>query len=423
MRRLYTGLLWLVFPFALLRLWWRGRRQPAYRRHWRERLGWLAPDWPQGPPCTWLHAVSVGELRAAVPLIEALLAEQPGTPLLVTTTTPTGREALRAQFGDRVRCAWLPWDLPGFVARFVARVRPARVLVMETELWPNLFHQLAVRNIPLWLVNARLSERALRRYARLRPLMRGALAGVAGIAAQTPEDARRLVVLGAPAGRVRAVGNLKFDAPLPAGSGPRQEQLLGLVGARPAWVAASTHPGEELPLIEAQRALRARFQPDALLLLAPRHPERAGPLVLACRQAGLDAALLSQCLATRGAAPEVLLIDRLGWLAACYGVAPVAFLGGSLIEHGGHNPLEAVQAGACVLTGRHVHNFADVYRRLDAAGAMEWIAQPERLPARLGELLAAPGLRAQRLEAARRVLDQNRGACGRIMAMLAAGAA
>ncbi|VAW75690.1 3-deoxy-D-manno-octulosonic acid transferase [hydrothermal vent metagenome] len=423
-KRLYTFLLYLALPWVLLRLWWRGFRQPAIRRHWRERLGVVGAA--KDRPGIWVHAVSVGEVRAAEPLVNALLQRYPKMPLLITTTTPTGRDTVTRLFGDRVRCRYLPWDLPFAVRRFLTSVRPGKVIVMETELWPNLFHALKQRGIPLYLVNARLSDKSLRGYRRIPSLVRDTLACVTGIAAQSEMNAHRFVALGAPAERVIPVGNLKYEVELPANFDQRLASLKKKFNPRESlWVAASTHPGEERIVLAAHRQLLTH-NPECLLLLVPRHPERAEAVAQLCRQSGMSVTLysgLAESLRSEGStdnAPgtsQVLVIDVLGELACLYGLAPVAFIGGSLVPHGGHNPLEALQAGCTVISGRYTGNFVDIYRRLEDAGAVTRVEDDAMLADALETLFNDDELRQRQLAAGGQVLEDNRGALRRVLAL------
>lgn len=411
MRALYSLLLYLLLPGVLIRLWMRGRREPAYRLHWAERLG---RDLAQGGGI-WLHAVSVGEVRAAEPLLRALQADDPARPILVTVTTPGGRQTLQQLFGDSVQCRYLPYDLPCAARRFVSALQPAMAIFMEVELWPNLYAALAARGVPLYLVNARVSQRSWRGYRRLGGLTRRTLQAVRRVAAQTALDKTRFIQLGMPPDAVSVTGNLKFDAGLPADLAERAGRLRKqLSGRQPAWVAASTHEGEEALLLEAHAEL-LKSHPDALLLLVPRHPERAASLVRLCSGHGLVCSLYSSA-AFAGA--SVLLVDRLGLLVYCYAVADAAFIGGSLVDRGGHNPIEALLAGTAVISGPYTAGFADVYRQLQAAGAARVAASSDGLVSQLSEWFRDGQSRAAAVEAGRRIVQDNRGALGRIMALI-----
>jgi 3-deoxy-D-manno-octulosonic-acid transferase len=412
LRHFYSLMLYLMLPWVLGRLWWRGRRVPAYRRHWRERFGWLAPMPAQS--VVWIHAVSVGEVRAAQPLVRSLQQRWPHKAFLLTTTTPAGRETVRRLFAGSLRCAYLPWDLPGPVRRFLSRVSPEVAIVLETEIWPNLYRAASLHGIPLLLVNARLSPSSMRGYARLRGLTRATLGLVERIAAQTDEDAQRFLDLGAGRQQLTVSGNLKFDAQLPTDFATRSARWRDrLARSRHIWIAGSTHPGEETPLLDAHRRLLDRF-PDTLLLLAPRHPERAGDVAALCERAGIDHDLLSRVHTSAGG-DRVLIVDVLGELAYLYGVADVAFVGGSLVDAGGHNPVEAVLAGAPVVTGPYLDNFAFVYRKLAEQKAVCSVSTGAALARTVDSWFADARRRQAIADAARGVVQEQRGALQRIL--------
>jgi len=413
MRALYSLLLYLLLPAVLLRLWFRGGRDPGYRLHRAERFG--RNGVPRGSGVIWLHAVSVGEVRAAEPLIRALRARHPGVAMLVTVMTPTGRRTVRQLFGDNVHCCYLPYDLPGATRHFVAALQPSLAIFMEVELWPNLYAAVAARGVPLYLVNARLSQASWRGYRYLGSLMRRTLSCVRHIAVQTEGDRMRFMQLGVPPAVVSVTGNLKYDVELPADMALRAAQLRArLAGRRPVWVAASTHEGEEAALLAAHAELLQQH-PHALLLLVPRHPERAAALARQCGSLHFDCRLFS---AASGDAVPVLLVDQLGLLVYCYAVADAAFIGGSLVDRGGHNPIEALLAGVPVISGPHTANFADVYRQLREAGAVQLVTAPARLAAQLCSWFSEPAARARDVAAGQRVVEANRGALARVLAVL-----
>jgi 3-deoxy-D-manno-octulosonic-acid transferase len=409
MRLFYSALLYLLLPAVLLRLWLKGRRLPGYRRHWRERFA-LQTCAAQG--AIWLHAVSVGEVRALVPLAEALQARYPDRPMLVTVTTATGRQTVRQLFGDRVMCRYLPYDLPGAVRRFLAALQPAVAIFMEVELWPNLYAGLAARAVPLYLVNARLSEKSLRRYRYIGGLMRKTVGDIRHIAAQGEGDRERFLQLGVRPGKISVTGNLKYAAQLPADFHTRARQWREqLSGNSPVWVAASTHQGEEEPLIRAHLEVLQRF-PQALLLLVPRHPERSADVLRQCNAAGLSCELYSR---PPLAGVSVVIVDRLGQLVYCYAAAEVAFVGGSLVDCGGHNPVEALLAGTPVISGPHLDNFVDLYTRLQAAGAALRVGTASELSARLTDWFLDPQARERAVRAGRAVLQENQGVVQRVL--------
>ncbi|MDD3650347.1 3-deoxy-D-manno-octulosonic acid transferase, partial [Immundisolibacter sp.] len=338
-RRLYSLLTGAALPLALARLLWRSRRLPDYRRRWPQRLG-FSPPGPAGS--IWLHAVSVGEVNAALPLIETLRHAYPDLPLLVTTTTPTGARQLRARLPTEIGHCYLPYDLPGAVKRFFQRHRPRLGVIMETELWPNLYAAAEAAHVPLVLANARLSPRSARGYARWPQLTRQTLARLSAVGAQTADDARRLVALGLPHDRVTITGNLKFDTtPANPAAGLALRERLGR--QRPVWLAASTHEGEEAAALRAHRAV-LDAHPDAALILAPRHPQRFAEVARLCREQGWA---LAQRSADDGAACVVYLADSLGKLPSLMAAADVVFVAGSLgcspSARGGHNLIEPAQ--------------------------------------------------------------------------------
>ncbi len=414
MRGVYSLLLYLLAPVAVLRLWIKGRRVPGYRRHWRERF---ARQPASRKAVIWVHAVSVGEVRAAAPLLEALLRRDPARPALLTVTTPAGRETVRQLFGDRVACRYLPYDLPGAVERFLRAWQPVVAVFAEVELWPNLYAAIAARKVPLYLVNARLTATSLRRYRRAAGLMRATVACIAHVAAQSAADAERLRRLGVGAADITVCGNLKFAACLAAGFSAQVSRLQSrLSGAQPIWVAASTHAGEESIVLSAHLRIRQRFA-QALLLLVPRHPERAAELRRQCDAAGL-AWRFSSAPPLSGAA--VVIVDQLGLLLPCYGVAQAAFIGGSLIDRGGHNPIEALLAGVPVIYGPYPGNFTALYARLQAAGAARRGDDAETLAAQLCDWFADAPARRRASRAGRAVVGENQDVLPCTLAVLGA---
>lgn len=414
MRLLYVCLLYVAGPFVLVRLWWRGRRQPEYRQRIGERLGRVAA--PARHIAVWVHAVSVGESVAAFPLIDALLARYGEGRVWVTTTTPTGSARIAARFGARVQHSYAPYDWPGAVARFIARVRPQCVVVMETELWPNLFRRLARCNIPLVIANARLSPHSFRGYSRLRRSMAGVLNDCRLVAAQSAADADRFCQLGAR--RVEPVGNLKFDLAVPESQRAAGRTLRAALGNRLVWVAASTHEGEEALVLDAHRQVRERF-PDALLILVPRHPERFDAVAAQVARAGFLVARRSTGEAA-GAAHTVgvLLGDTMGEMFTYLAAADLAFVGGSLVPVGGHNVLEPAALGLPVLFGPHMHNFEAARARLLERGAAREVADATTLGAAVGELLGDPPQRLRMGAAGRQTVADNRGTLGRLLAII-----
>lgn len=415
-RALYTAALWALAPAALARLWARGLRAPAYRERIGERFGRVPPR-PPGPPAVWVHAVSVGEVQAALPLIERLRRERPDLPLVVTTVTPTGSERVCRHLGGAAHHCYLPYDLPGAVARFLDRVRPGVAVIMETELWPNLYAACRARGIPILVANARLSPRSWAGYRRLGRLVAETLSQVAVIAAQTEADAGRFRALGAPPERVHVTGSLKFDLALPASLVESGEALRQAWGAgRPVWVAGSTHEGEERLVLGAHRRI-LEVLPEALLVLVPRRPERFERVAGLVARAGLR--LARRSAGDWSATTQVLLGDTMGELPLFYAAADAAFVGGSLVPHGGHNPLEAAALGRPVVFGPHTFNFAEIVRLLEAEGAAATVRGTDALAATLLRWLRDAEARAAAGERGRDVVARNRGALGRVWTLLA----
>ncbi|MGC1549732.1 MAG: lipid IV(A) 3-deoxy-D-manno-octulosonic acid transferase [Rhodanobacter sp.] len=415
MRYLYTLAMYLVTPLIVLRLLTRGMRYGNYHRRWPERFGvFRAPDLRGS---LWVHAVSVGEVNAAEPLIKALRADYPNAPLVVTTVTPTGSARVHQLFGDSVFHVYLPYDLPFSVHRFLQQVRPRLALIVETEIWPNLYFGCRRRGIPLMIVNARLSERSLRGYAPIRALLRSALGCVRQIAAQSRTDAARYRLLGADPALITVSGNMKFDMPVPDGAVDKGAALREEWGRlRPVWIAASTHEGEELFVLEAHLEVLKRF-PDALLLIAPRHPERFRVVENSVRSLGFTLATRSADMAP-GAAHQVFVIDTMGELMPFYAAADLAFVGGSLVPIGGHNVLEPAALSRPVLVGPHTFNFEEITLTLIREGAAKRVSHGEQLGAEILRLLRDTERREHMGQVARVVFDSERGAVRRVMGLI-----
>ena len=409
---LYTLLLRLLLPLALIRLYWRGIRAPAYRRRVGERL---ACDGSAAPPADcWIHAVSVGEVQAALPLIRHLLRADPPLRVLVTTTTPTGAERLASLLGTQVVHRYTPFDLPEVVERFLGQVRPRLVVVIETEIWPNMLAGCERQGIPVVLANARLSERSARGYRRLGRLTAETLHRFDLIAAQTPVEGERFAALGADPARIRVTGSIKFDQTPPADAIDRAEVFRRTWGAgRPVWVAASTHEGEESQVLAAHRLIRNQV-PDALLVLVPRHPERFDRVAGLIEREGFALVRRSSGSGCDNET-EVFLGDSMGELAAFIAAAEAAFIGGSLVPVGGHNLLEAAAAGVPALTGPHVFNFSAITELLVSREAASIVDGPEQMAQVLARWLTDAAERARIGENGRRVVDENRGALARLL--------
>ena len=407
MRTFYSALWYLLLPFLFLRLWLRGRQAPAYRQRWKERMAWgYRPGTLKNS--LWVHAVSVGETLAAVPMIERLLADYPDTPLLVTTTTPTGSERVKALFGDRVTHVYCPWEVPTALNRFLRAFDPKTVIVLETELWPNLCAAVKRHGAKLMLMNGRLSEKSYRGYSKFPRLVRPMMARFDALAVQTPVERERYVALGAWPERVHAIGSVKFDMSLDDTVRQAAGDLRAAIGERPVWIAASTHPGEDEPVLAAHKAL-LETAPQTLLVLVPRHPERFDSVAQLVRQQGLGLARRSKQEAI-AADTQVYLADTMGELLMLFGVADVAFVGGSLVPVGGHNLLEPAGWGKPVLTGPHLHNFTAISNLLDDAGALTLVDNADALAIALQSLFRHPERCQSQGQAAAAVVDANRGA-------------
>ncbi|MDF2690906.1 MAG: 3-deoxy-D-manno-octulosonic acid transferase [Gammaproteobacteria bacterium] len=418
MRFIYTLVFYIGLPFVFLRLFMRGKKAPDYRQAWAERLAYV-PFRLQN--CIWIHAVSFGESMAATPLIKYLLKQHPDMPILVTTTTPTGKALIKKNFGDQVYLSFFPYDLPTVLARFFRRVQPKILILIETELWPNLLKACKKRHIPVLLANARLSERSAAQYAKVSSMTAKMLQSISCIAAQNKEDGQRFVDLGLAPERLKVIGSIKFDISLPQEVLEKSPELKAMWQDRPVWIAASTHHGEEEQILEAFRLIQADL-PNALLILVPRHPERFAPVKELCEKAGFTVVSRSSQLPCMQDT-QIYLGDTMGELLILYGAAQVAFIGGSFASIGGHNLLEPAALGVPSIIGPHYFNFKEITTMLVAAEASYIIQNKEELATRVIELLKNPLFAKQRGENGLRVLEQNRGAlaklCGIIDSILA----
>ncbi len=410
LRALYNVALHLALPYAPVRLWWRGRKEPGYREGVGERFGRYGARPTQ--PVLWIHAVSLGETRAAQPLVSALRARYPDHALLVTHMTATGREAATSLYGEFATLAFLPYDLPWAARRFVAHFQPRLGIVMETELWPNLLRECRDAGVPVLLANARLSEKSAAGDRRVGPLAREALADLAAIAAQTDADAARLTALGARG--VEVTGNLKFDIAAAPGMVARGRELRRLFGERPVFLAASTREGEEALLLDA---LARSPLSGALTVIVPRHPQRFDEVAALLRERGLAFVRRSEGRPVP-AGQAFALGDSMGEMTAYYAAADVAFVGGSLLPFGAQNLIEACAVGAPVVIGPSTFNFAQAAAEAVAADAAVQVTDADALVREAGRLLADAAGRKRMSEAGRRFCDAHRGATGRTMAIV-----
>lgn len=412
---LYNLAMRVLVPVALVHLEWRSRRQIRRGDRSLARLGWFRYRGGEEP--IWVHAASVGEVQAAVPLVRRLLDEYPDRSLVMTCFTGTGLRRAEDLFGDRIRILPVPYDLPGAVQRFLRRVEPSMLVVMETEIWPNLFTCTQSHGIPVIIASARMGAGRIDNYRGIRGLVRESLRAVTRIGAQTDDDAERFRELGAPRDRVYVTGNVKFDLSMPARV---TEEAAGirrvLLGDRPVWVAASTRAGEEEKILDAFSRARDRIG-DLLLVLAPRHPDRAGQVASLCAGRGLSVVRRTEGRPCE-ADIDVFLVDTLGELPIFYAAADVVFVGGSLVPVGGHNLLEPLALGKPVLTGPYNDNARDVADLLERAGAVAIVRDADDLGERVARLFAEAGERSAMTDAARVAIEQNRGAVDRVMSLI-----
>lgn len=391
-RLFYSLLIYLLLPFIPLKLLWRGWRQPEYRQHWGERFGFFSVSVTK--PLIWMHCVSVGETRGAAPLIRELQRHYPQYQILLTHATPTGREAGQQLFGDSVLRCYLPYDTPGAVARFLRHFQPSIGLLMETELWFNLIAGCNANDIPLLLVNARLSARSARGYARLGQLASDGLRQLAAVAAQTREDAQRLQSLVVAHGQqlpIEVMGNLKFDVVPPPEAGRQGEVLRGYFGCpRPVFLAASTREGEEAMILDAVAAAQL---PHLLTVIVPRHPQRFDEVANLLAKRGVRFARRSELIELLPDDIEVVLGDSMGEMFAYYAACDAAFIGGSLQPLGGQNLIEAAAMGKPVLIGPHTFNFAAATEMAIAADAAWRVQDVTGLASALQRLFGDSALR------------------------------
>ncbi|WP_028452701.1 lipid IV(A) 3-deoxy-D-manno-octulosonic acid transferase [Chitinilyticum aquatile] len=414
-RALYRLALWLAFPLIWLYLLRRARKQPAYREHWRERLGFYDAA-PQSGPCHWIHAVSVGEMRAAAPVVQELLTRNPDTRILLTCMTPTGRATAAEVLAGRGQVVYLPYDYPGAVSRFLQHWRPQLGLIMETEIWPNLIHGCADAGVPLYLGNARLSEKSARGYSRVAGLVGPALARCAGVLAQSDADAARLTALGAR--DVQIMGSVKFDTTPDAGQRLRGQEWSSRIGKRPVLLLASSREGEEVLLLDA---LTGIWPQELLLVLIPRHPQRFDTVAELLQARGLRVLRRSEWNDEAAITPDVqvLLGDSMGemtcWYAAAAATAAPVLMGGSLLPFGSQNLIEPCAQGVPVVLGPSTFNFAAIAEEALAAGAARQGESPARAIALALALLSDEGERKRMAEAGLHFAAAHRGATRRLV--------
>jgi len=398
----YTSLLWLLLPYIFLHLWWRARKQPEYLEHIAERFGRYTAK--PTKPVIWIHTVSVGETRAAATLVRRLRGQYPNHQILLTHTTPTGRAAGEQLFGKEVLRVYLPYDYPFAVQRFLKHFRPKVGVLLETEVWFNLIHYCEISQIPLLLLNARLSEKSAIQYARFPQLTLQALQGLTLIAAQSDPDAQRFATLGVRA--VSIMGNLKYDIEAPSEMIALGNHFQKLFGARPIFLAASTREGEEALILDALRQIQID---NLLVVIVPRHPQRFDAVAVLIAEHGLSMQRRSEN-ETVSTETKVVLGDSMGEMFAYYAVCDIAFIGGSLLPYGGQNLIEACSVGKPVLIGQHTYNFAQATEQAVTCGAAIQISRADELILQVQQLLGDAEYRAKMSEAGLRFVQDNRGA-------------
>lgn len=408
-RFLYTALLYLALPFVPLKLLWRGIKQPAYRQHWGERFGCYTQSGQQ--PVIWLHCVSVGETHAAAPLVKALKQAYPKYQILITNTTPTGRAASAQLFDHTVQRVYLPYDVPFAVRSFLKHFNPSIGLLMETELWFNLIAACKKRDVPLLLLNARLSEKSARGYAKLGRLVSDGLSNLSGIAAQTQEDASRLRALGA--NNVSVAGNLKFDVTPPANITEKGAQLRNLLGGtRLMFLAASTREGEETLILKAIHGL------DILTVIVPRHPQRFNDVATLIEQQNINYVRRSTFPARITKDTKVILGDSMGELFSYYAACDFTFIGGSLLNFGGQNLIEAASMSKPILIGEHTFNFAEASKNAIESGAAIRVSNESELREQIQALQQSASKRESMSKAALTFSQSYTGASDNMMAII-----
>jgi 3-deoxy-D-manno-octulosonic-acid transferase len=415
-RLVYTSLFYCALPLIFLRLWWRARSTPAYGERWRERLALYGPPAPHKGSTVVFHAVSVGETHAAQPLIERLLQMRPDLRIVVTCTTPTGSTRIGELFGTRVEHVYLPYDLPGAVQRFLDRFNPSLLVLLETELWPNLLHHCSQRQCKVLLANARLSARSASRYANHAALTRAMLGALDTVVAQAAADGQRFVALGLPGNRLLINGSLKFDMKVDHARVLAARTLKGRWRGRPVWIAASTREGEDAKVLRAMK-LASKKIPELLLVLVPRHPERFASAAMLAREAGFAVQRYSSG-GDVSSDTQVLVGDTMGDMHLYYALADVAFVGGSLVDTGCQNLIEPAALGLPVLSGPSLYNFQAVSDLLREQRGLIVVPDEAGLAREVVQLLQQPEEARVMGERARQVVAGNQGATERLSALI-----
>lgn len=413
MRFLYSMLMYCLIPFIIIRLWWKGKKLPAYRQRIAERfyLGGIQNK----PTDVWLHAVSLGEVIAAIPLIDAMLDKK--WSIFITTMTPTGSERVMARFADKVSHQYIPYDLPIILKRFFNQIKPKVGIIMETELWPNLIYQADLAKIPLILANGRLSDDSKQGYKLIRFMIKPVLNKISAILAQGQQDAQRFIELGADKERVHVLGNIKFDLQTHVIDQEKYQQLKSLWGAsRPVFIAASTHDSEESQILAQLKSLQESI-PGVILLIAPRHPERFKAVYQLALESGFNTGLRSNS-DSLSSNNEVVILDSLGELLGMYQLSDYAFVGGSLVPVGGHNVLEPIALGVPVISGSHVHNFKSICDDLEQSQGIVLVDNAAQVIQHVIRLYTDKKACTDLVHNANKVFEQNKGAVARHMSCI-----
>ena len=398
-----------------MRLLWRGIKAPAYRWRWHERFALYKQKFPQG--VIWFHAVSVGEAEALFPLVRQIQKHHPTAKLLITTTTPTGSARVKAVMQETVTHVYLPYDVPDAVNRFMHCFKPKLAVIMETEIWPNLFIYCGKNHIPLYIINARLSEKSSRGYQKIPALVQPALAGVMLIATQTQEDANRFIAIGADSEKVKTLGNIKFDVEIPQSIITQGLQIKAeLFGGRFVWLIASTHKDEEAIFLDIYKEIKQKI-PELLLVIVPRHPERFADVKKLCEQLQLSV-VMRTAGSNVSTETDVYLVDTMGELKMLYAASDVAFVGGSMVPRGGHNILEAAAVGVPVIFGPYMHNFKEIARGVLGQDAAIQCQNKAELVTAILALYEQPAYREALAEKGKAFVQQNQGAIARICEIL-----
>ena len=417
-RFFYTGLMYLIQPLVLCFMWVRGLKAPNYRKRLGERYGCYGNLVPPKPHGVIVHAASVGEVIAATPLVRRIQQDYPDLPITFTTLTPTGSDRVKSAFGDSVTHCYLPYELPCAINRFIDFIQPKLCIVIETELWPNLIQQLSRRQVPFVIANARLSARSARRYGKVKARLQRMWSQISLIAPQDQISGKRFLELGYPAEKLTLTGNIKYDLQI---STALREQIESLraqwVKDRPIWIAASTHEGEEEIILQTHRQLLEKY-PNLLLLLVPRHPERFNPVAELIEKEKFQFIRRSTA-ELPNENTQVILGDTMGEMMLMYGISDIAFVGGSLVKHGGHNPLEPLAFKIPVISGKHTFNFPEVFRMLvEVQGVLEVNSTADALERAVEALLNSDEAKARLGNAGYEVLMENRGALQRLLDLL-----